>query len=171
MLAALVIFAVWLQVQLGQGERGEPASNTGLERYLLRHKLRLVDSPRPSDDVVVVSFGPGARKLLGPYPPWPRDVYADLIARLRQRGARTIVLDLLLADPQLRFMSPSAFRSLVPELPLEKICIVNHARHVQELAGKLSKHQRELERVGGAAEVLRPAAQAAARPGDPHRPG
>ena len=152
-LAALVFFGVWLQSQLRQAELAEPDAYTALERHLLRHKLRLVDTPRPSDDVVVVSFGAQARKLLGPYP-WPRDLYADLIVRLRKKGARTILLDLLFADPQLRFLSPSAYSSLFPALPLDKIRIIFHRNFVGELRGKLKKHLLELERDGAPAEEL-----------------
>ena len=155
LLAATVFFGVWLQAQLRQADSGsgQEDSYTALERYLLRHKLRRLTTPQPSDDVVVVSFGRKAVKMLGPYP-WPRDIYADLIVRLRKQGARTIALDLLFADPQLRFLSPSAYRSLFPQLPLERIRIVNHLNYVKELNGKLNAERRKLAQAGATAAQL-----------------
>ncbi len=151
--AALVFFGVWLQSSLRQAEYVEPDAYTALERYLLRYKLKLVDTPTPSDDVVVVSFGAQARKLLGPYP-WPRDLYADLVLRLRKSGARTVAPDLLFADPQLRFVSPSAYRSLLPDLPLEQIRIINHRNYFGELKKKLEQHRKRLKQAGATPEKL-----------------
>lgn len=119
-----------------------------IEERALRQKLRWVlHTPAPSSEVVVVSFGWRAEKIYGP-PPWPRDVYAAVLAKLRAAGVRSIVLDPLFADAQLRHLAPAAYRALFPALKLEQLTVVNPFNYVGELEKKLVREERRLRREG-----------------------
>ena len=145
LLVALLLFLLWLPPQLRSGERHpwEVLVYVELEHQLLHKKLQLPPTPRPTEQIAVVSFGWRATKIFGPLP-WPRDLFADLLTRLRRLGAKTIVMDPLFSDAQLRFLSPAAFKSLFPALPLEQISIVNPFNHVGELKTKLARAEKEL---------------------------
>ena len=51
-----------------------------------------------SDDVVLVTIDELSLNRLGRWP-WPRNLHAELIAKLDQDGAETIVFDILFAEP------------------------------------------------------------------------
>ena len=73
----------------------------GPEGALLDARLRLASSftPPASDAIVHVDIDQGALTSVGRWP-WPRERLAMAIDTLTEAGARTIVLDLLLDDPQ-----------------------------------------------------------------------
>ena len=55
--------------------------------------------PQPPDDIVIVAIDEPSFSEMRMQWPWPRSVHARLIDALVQAGARTIVLDLLFAEP------------------------------------------------------------------------
>jgi adenylate cyclase len=141
----LALFAVWLLaksewVRFPLADIYEQ-SDRGLFQRLARWRLRT--PPPAADEIVVVSFDWRATKIYGPLP-YPRDVYAELVSKLRELGARTILLDPLFAEPEIRQLSPGAFRSLYPALPLDEIRIVNPQAYRRELERKLAAAERKL---------------------------
>jgi adenylate cyclase len=92
LLATLAIGAVYL-----------PASQLGvvrqLEDQLLDLRFRLRPSPAVSDTIVLVRIDDRSLGEVGRWP-WSRGAMAELLGRLRDAGARTIALDLLLAEPE-----------------------------------------------------------------------
>lgn len=116
-----------------------------VEQRLLRRKLKLLlSTPAPDPRVAIVSLGWRAEKVYGP-PPWPRDIYAAVIAKIRAAGAKVIVLDPLFADAQLRHLAPSAFSKAFPALPLDRISVVNPFNYVGELRARLNKAEAKLK--------------------------
>jgi class 3 adenylate cyclase len=137
-------FGYWLQVQRHPSlEVDRLRSYEVLEQQLLYQKFRWVRTSGPAEDVVVVTFDAEATKVLGPFP-WPREIFGKLILKLRELGARTIVMDLIFADPQLKFLSPAAYRSLFPDLPLDQVFVLNQFAYVAQLRSELEKQQRAL---------------------------
>lgn len=55
-------------------------------------------SSMPSDDIVIVAIDEKSLEALGRWP-WSRERHARLVERLTQAGARAIVFDLLLSEP------------------------------------------------------------------------
>src|SRR4051794_34572336 len=53
-----------------------------------------------ANDVIVVAIDENSFAQFGQWP-WPRSLHAQLIRSLRAAGARTIVLDLVFAEPSL----------------------------------------------------------------------
>ena len=80
---------------------GEMGALRGLDDRLL--DLRLRHWPRDvqpmSSDIVMVDIDDRSLERVGRWP-WPRSRLADCINELKRAGARTIVLDLDLSDPQ-----------------------------------------------------------------------
>lgn len=150
-LIALGALGLWIyDKQRDAPADGPPAAipYPPIEEQALRQKLRWVlRTPPPASEVVIVSFGWRAEKIYGP-PPWPRDVYAAVLAKLRSAGVRTIVLDPLFADAQLRHLAPAAYRALFPALKLEELTVVNPFNYVGELQTKLLSQERRLRREG-----------------------
>ena len=54
--------------------------------------------PRISDDVVLVTIDERSLGHLGRWP-WPRNLHAELVSKLHQAGAKTIVFDILFSEP------------------------------------------------------------------------
>lgn len=52
----------------------------------------------PSDNIVVVAIDDSSLQALGRWP-WPRTLHAELLDRLTDAGAGTVVIDLLLTEP------------------------------------------------------------------------
>ncbi|MBN2470770.1 MAG: CHASE2 domain-containing protein, partial [Anaerolineae bacterium] len=52
-----------------------------------------------SESVAIVAIDDPSLAHYGRFAEWPRDLYADLVERLAQGGARVVALDLLLAEP------------------------------------------------------------------------
>jgi len=65
------------------------------ETVLLDLRIALVGPRRPPEEVVIVAIDDTTLDSVGPYP-LPRDRLADLIARIRQAGARALAVDILL---------------------------------------------------------------------------
>ena len=66
--------------------------------YWLYDKTITADPLRASDDVVLVTIDELSLSRLGRWP-WPRNLHAELIAKLNQAGAKTIVFDILFSEP------------------------------------------------------------------------
>ncbi len=61
--------------------------------FAIRPKLE------PSKEIVIVSLDESSQKQLGPMP-WPRTIYAALLTRLKEGGARMAVFDMLFDQPR-----------------------------------------------------------------------
>jgi serine/threonine-protein kinase len=79
-LAAALVIAI--------GRVFAPDSAASLEYGLYDQVMRVGDHA-PSSDVVVVAIDPASLEKLGAWP-WPRDLHASLVDRLRKDGARVI---------------------------------------------------------------------------------
>ena len=87
-----------------------------------RLRLSVFDSylalaPRPLDPALpvrIVDIDEASLAAVGQWP-WPRTHLARIIAALKQAGARTISLDLILAEPDR--LSPSEFAKLFKDTP------------------------------------------------------
>ncbi|MDO3722661.1 CHASE2 domain-containing protein [Marinobacter sp. chi1] len=53
---------------------------------------------KPADDVAIVAIDEQSLDRLGRWP-WPRDTHAELIRKLKEAGAKTIVFDILFSEP------------------------------------------------------------------------
>lgn len=74
-----------------------------LDAWLSDAQQALVASERYSDDAIVVDIDDASLRALQPqFGTWPygRDTYALVIDYLAEMGARTVILDILLADPR-----------------------------------------------------------------------
>lgn len=121
-------------------------------------RLRVFDNyqraePRPYEavPVIVVDLDDDTLAKNGQWP-WPRTLLADLIARLQEKGAATIALDIVLSEPDRT--SPSAVLALWPDLP--------ETRALRELIqdGRLPDHDSALARAIEGAPVVVGFAQA-----------
>ncbi len=104
-LRRLSAFRIALLATLAAGLVYLPASQLGLvqqvEGQLLDLRLRLRPPRAPSDAIVLVVVDDQSLAAYGRWP-WSRRLIAELVERLRADGARTIGLDLLLAEPEAR---------------------------------------------------------------------
>lgn len=66
--------------------------------YWLYDTTITANPPQASDDVVLVTIDELSLSRLGRWP-WPRNLHAELIAKLNQAGAKTIVFDILFSEP------------------------------------------------------------------------
>ncbi|MEM8662588.1 MAG: adenylate/guanylate cyclase domain-containing protein [Pseudomonadota bacterium] len=83
-------------------------------RNLVFDEFQRLD-PRPFDPaspVRIVTIDEGSLDRLGQWP-WPRVQLAEIIDRLREMGAATVALDLILAEPDR--MSPENIAALLPD--------------------------------------------------------
>lgn len=156
-LVVVLLFSIWGLEKMGEvgadGTRKSPLFTAGVDEFydemesrLLEYRLRfLLETPPPEERVAIVSLGWRAEKIYGP-PPWPRDLFAELISKLRLMGVKTIVLDPIFADAQLRVLSPAAYASLFPALPLDQIRVVNPFNYVGELQKKLAGAEAALKK-------------------------
>ena len=78
---------------------GQPQAVQQLEAQLLDLRFRLRPEAPPSNDVVLVLIDDPSIREVGRWP-WSRSVIADALTRLAAAGARTIGIDLLLAEPE-----------------------------------------------------------------------
>jgi adenylate cyclase len=92
-----------------------PASQLGvvrqLEDQLLDLRFRLRPSRPASDAIVLVRIDDRSLGEIGRWP-WSRGAIAGLVERLRGAGARTIALDLLLAEPEGDVVPATALEAL-----------------------------------------------------------
>ncbi len=70
----------------------------GLENRSLDARFRWRGPVEPSKDVVIVVFDEGSLKRLGKWP-WPRSLHAQAVERLSRSGAKAIIFDVLLFEP------------------------------------------------------------------------
>ena len=84
---------------LGYGPAARTPAVQQLEAQLLDVRFRLRAPAPPSDEIVLVLIDERSIREIGRWP-WSRAVLADGLARLTASGARTIGLDLLLAEPE-----------------------------------------------------------------------
>jgi adenylate cyclase len=95
-------FRVAVLATLGACLAYVPASQTAavqqIEAQLLDLRFRSRPPAPPSDDIVLVLIDDPSIRAIGQWP-WSRAIMADAIARLTAAGARTIGIDLLLAEP------------------------------------------------------------------------
>jgi eukaryotic-like serine/threonine-protein kinase len=100
-----------------------PDSFQSLERYAYDVGVR-ASARVPNDKIAVVAIDDKSIQNIGRWP-WPRDVHAQLIERLKQGGAKTIGNTILYSEPQidpglahindlLRFVEGSSLARLVP---------------------------------------------------------
>ena len=68
--------------------------------YWLYDQVITLNPPEASDEVVLVTIDELSLNRLGRWP-WPRTLHAELIDKLKQAGAKTIVFDVLFAEPSL----------------------------------------------------------------------
>ncbi len=106
--AALLFLAVALRV-------ADPEPVARLRLSVFDSYLALAPRPVPVDlPVRIVDIDEASLKRVGQWP-WPRTELARIIDRLKQAGARTITLDLILAERDR--LSPEAFAKLFADVP------------------------------------------------------
>lgn len=90
-----------------------------LEEALIVAKFRARGSIRASDDVVIASIDERALDRFGRWP-WPREVFAQLVAKLHGYGAKVVAFDVVFDKPDVRPHKASAAR-LVARLKADKV--------------------------------------------------
>lgn len=70
-----------------------------LEARAFDHLSMIAPPPRPADTALIVAIDEPSFAELGQQWPWSRDIHARLVTALRDAGARTIVLDIVFAEP------------------------------------------------------------------------
>lgn len=65
--------------------------------------FKLRDAPAPAPEVVIVAVDEKSIKSFGRWP-WPRDLQAELISRLKTHGAAVIALDIIYLQPESEHM-------------------------------------------------------------------
>ena len=106
--AALLALAVFIRV-------ADPEPVARLRLSVFDTYLNL--SPRTPDasfPVRIVDIDDASLARVGQWP-WPRTRLAEIVARLQQQGARSVTLDLILAEPDR--LSPGEFAKLFAEQP------------------------------------------------------
>lgn len=106
--AALLALAVLVRI-------ADPAPIAGLRLSVFDSYLEL--APRPYDPTLpvrIVDVDEASLARLGQWP-WPRTHLARIVERLKEAGARTITLDLILAEPDR--LSPAEFAKLFKDAP------------------------------------------------------
>jgi adenylate cyclase len=106
--AALLFLAVALRI-------ADPEPVARLRLSVFDSYLQLAPRPRPTDlPVRIVDIDEASLARVGQWP-WPRTHLARIVDHLKQAGARTITLDLILAEPDR--LSPEAFAKLYADVP------------------------------------------------------
>jgi adenylate cyclase len=68
----------------------------------------------PSDNTVIIDIDEASLKKIGQMP-WPRNVMADLVTRLKEMGAKVIVFDIVFSEPDRS--SPSFIAETLGAMP------------------------------------------------------
>lgn len=106
--AALLLLAVALRI-------ADPEPVARLRLSVFDSYLGLAPRPLPADlRVRIVDIDEASLKRIGQWP-WPRTQLARIIDRLKEAGARTIALDLILAERDR--LSPDAFAAFFADVP------------------------------------------------------
>jgi len=106
--AALLFLAVALRI-------ADPEPVARLRLSIFDSYLELAPRPLPPDlPVRIVDIDEASLKRIGQWP-WPRTQLARIIDRLKEAGARTVTLDLILAERDR--LSPDAFAKLFADVP------------------------------------------------------
>ncbi len=106
--AALLLLAVALRI-------ADPEPVARLRLSVFDSYLELAPRPLPADlPVRIVDIDEASLKRVGQWP-WPRTQLARIIDRLKDAGARTVTLDLILAERDR--LSPEAFVKLYADVP------------------------------------------------------
>ncbi|AHL73931.1 guanylate cyclase [Stutzerimonas stutzeri] len=102
---------------------GEPALLQTLRNNLFDQYQRWQPRPAPTQtNVLVLDIDEDSLSRLGQWP-WPRDLMAQLLERLRQAGVAVVVFDVLFAEPdrsspaQLRDQLPAELADQLEQLP------------------------------------------------------
>jgi eukaryotic-like serine/threonine-protein kinase len=110
----------------------------GLERYAYDLGVRSRDRA-PSDKVAIIAIDEESIRMLGRFP-WPRNLHADMMERLREGGARAVGNSVLFTeaqeDPGLAYINEIAGmigQSAVAAAPAE---IEAHRNALKDLAGR-----------------------------------
>ncbi len=118
-----VLLACLLYLSFGANK---PALLQALDNQLTSAMFRWRGSQPPQQRIVIVDIDEQSLAALGQWP-WPRDLVARLIDRVRQLGARVIGLDIMFIEPDRT--SPSVFAERYPQLlnPVnETLQVYNH---------------------------------------------
>ncbi|MEK8126324.1 adenylate/guanylate cyclase domain-containing protein [Paenibacillus filicis] len=108
-------------------------------------------SQEPHEDIIVVGIDEQSIKEVGPYP-WDRKVYADLIAKLEQGGARVIGFDIELYTESDK---PESDKALAAELSKHtNIILPSHALVENEFDRSTKVTAGELIRARGVQEPI-----------------
>ncbi len=114
-----------------------PASFQGLERYAYDVGVRLNTRP-PSDQVAVIAIDEASLQNLGRWP-WPRDLHADMIAKLARGGAKVIGNTILYSeaqtDPGLEYVNQILGQFSSSSLPSK---VIDETRAIERLLGEIT---------------------------------
>ncbi len=86
-----------------------------LEGQLLDVRFQLRPAGPPSTAIVLMPIDDRSLREIGRWP-WSRGIIAEIVRRLAGAGARTIAIDLLLAEPELRDVPAAGLEDLRTEL-------------------------------------------------------
>lgn len=98
---ALSIGMIWAGLLVRPHLSGIASVLDRFETVLVDLRIALQGERPPPDPVVIVAIDDATIDAIGPYP-LPRDVLADLVTRIRARGAKALAVDILLfgaSDP------------------------------------------------------------------------
>ncbi len=80
-----------------------------IDRYIYDSLLQTLPD-EPANDVVIVGIDEYSLREIGRWP-WDRKVHAQIIDRLTEMGARAVLMDLILSEPDLN--NPASDQALV----------------------------------------------------------
>jgi eukaryotic-like serine/threonine-protein kinase len=104
-----------------------------LERGVYDRMMRTVD-PRPSREVVIVAIDDASLAQLGEWP-WPRDVHASLIDKLKAQGARVVAFTVPF-DTARRTSEREKVRAALALLESSNLGDSEQARQLRKLLGE-----------------------------------
>jgi len=67
-------------------------------QFLSFDTFNKIDPRQPTNDVMIVDIDEESLRILGQFP-WPRDIVADLVKRMKGYGAKVIAFDMVFAEP------------------------------------------------------------------------
>lgn len=105
-----VLLACLLYLSFGANK---PALLRALDQQLVGAMFRWRGAEPPRHKIVIVDIDEASLARYGQWP-WPRDLVARLVTRIRQQGARVIGLDIMFIEPDRS--SPTAFLEKYPQI-------------------------------------------------------